>query len=297
MTFLFVGFAAALRAQTTKPLPVESGVSHELAVYRKSVIGAVQYSLDFQIPEQKAEKISGAETIDFDLKSAAQNLQLDFKATAQAVKRIAVNNAPIDVNLQNEHLIVDKKYLRAGRNKIAVSFFAGDASLNRNDDYLYALFVPDHARTVFPCFDQPDLKARFLLTLQVPTGWKVLANAAKKDSLVKGEQTVYCFANSDPLSTYLFSFTAGKYNDVVKQAANRRAEFLHRETDSAKIRWSVDSVFSIHANAIRFLEDYTGIAFPFQKLGFAAIPDFQFGGMEHPGEVQYKASSLFLDET
>ena len=286
-----------LYAQEKQTVPVESGVSHGLAVYRKSVISDIQYSLSFQIPAQKTEKVVGEETVDFNLKTAAENLQLDFKAAPEAVKNITVNKTPVPVTLQNEHLVVNKKYLHSGRNSVAVEFMAGDASLNRNEDYLYALFVPEHARTVFPCFDQPDLKARFLLTLQVPNGWTVLANADKKDSLVQASQTTYHFALSDPLSTYLFSFTAGKYSDLVKQTANRRAEFLHRETDSAKIRWSVDSVFDIHANAIRFLEDYTGIVFPFQKLGFVAVPDFQFGGMEHPGEVQYKASSLFLDES
>ncbi|MFD2336341.1 M1 family aminopeptidase [Pedobacter mendelii] len=73
-------------------------------------------------------------------------------------------------------------------------------------------------------------------------------------------------------------------------------EFLHRETDTKKISLSVDSVFIAHKDAIDFLEKWTSIPFPFQKVGFMAIPDFQFGGMEHPGEVQYKSSALFLDE-
>jgi len=53
-------------------------------------------------------------------------------------------------------------------------------------------------------------------------------------------------------------------------------------------------IFIAHRNAISFLQQWTGIPFPFQKIGFVAIPDFQFGGMEHPGEVEYKASAVFL---
>lgn len=297
LTFLLAACSAALFAQEKLPLTIEPGVSHSLAIYRKKTISDVRYSLGFRIPVKTVENIAGNETIDFNLSAIAQDLQLDFKAAHEAVQAIRVNEVAVPVNLQNEHLVIGKKYLHAGKNKITVAFTAGNASLNRNEDYLYALFVPDHARTVFPCFDQPDLKARFLLTLQVPRGWSVLANANKIDSLVTNTEITYRFAATDPLSTYLFSFTAGKYTDVVKQVGSRRAEFLHRETDTAKIRWSLDSVFAIHGNAIRFLEAYTGLSFPFQKLGFAAIPDFQFGGMEHPGEVQYKASSLFLDES
>lgn len=297
LAIFLASYSCVLWAQQNKTVAIEPGVSHKLAVYRKSVINDIQYTLLFRIAAQKQQQLTAMEVIDFNLKTADQTLQLDFKQPAENVKSIAVNDAIVPVDLQHEHLLVDKKYLRSGKNKIAVSFTPGDASLNRNDDYLYALFVPDHARTVFPCFDQPDLKAHFLLTLQVPTGWAVLANAKKIDSLIEGAQTTYRFANSDPLSTYLFSFTAGKYKDLRKQFENGTAEFLHRETDTAKIKWSEDSVFTIHQNAIRFLEAYTGLSFPFQKLGFVAIPDFQFGGMEHPGEVQYKASSLFLDET
>ena len=232
----------------------------------------------------------------FNLAVADQPLQLDFKQDSAHIKMIRVNDKQIPVDMEAEHLLIGKQYLHTGINKVKIDFIAGDASLNRNADYVYALFVPDRARTVFPCFDQPDLKAHFQLTLQVPSGWKVLANGIKKDSAINADQTVYHFNNSDLLPTYLFSFTAGKYTEAVRSMGNRTAVFLYRETDPVKIKLSVDSVFQEHQNAINFLEGWTGISFPFQKVGFVGIPDFQFGGMEHPGEVQYKASVLFLDD-
>ncbi len=70
---------------------------------------------------------------------------------------------------------------------------------------------------------------------------------------------------------------------------------LHRETDSTKLRLSLDPIFNTHADALRFMADYTRIPFPFQKFDFAAIPDFQYGGMEHVGAIDYKSSALFLD--
>ncbi|NCD69039.1 M1 family aminopeptidase [Mucilaginibacter agri] len=290
LTGLTSGFA-----QGARPL-VETGVSLKLATYRRTAVSNIQYTLNLDIPADKAQLIDATENISFTLKSLVQPLQLDFKQAGERITSLIVNGKPIDVNAFNEHVIVDQQHLHAGVNNIALKFKTGDQSLNRNDDYLYALFVPDHARTVFPCFDQPDLKARFLLTMQVPSGWKVLANGAKKDSVVNGSRTTFHFANSDKLPTYLFSFTAGKYADVKQSVGKHTAEFLYRETDPTKIKLSVDSVFIAHKNAISFLEGWTGIPFPFQKVGFVAVPDFQFGGMEHPGEVQYKASSLFLDD-
>lgn len=296
--FLVFGLNATSFAQqkNQKAIAVEPGVSLALATYRHSVISNIQYTLSFDIPAEKSKAVTATESVDFNLNKNEQPLQLDFKQSSDHVKSIVVNGKKMETNLQEEHLLIAQKHLHIGKNKIDLDFIAGDASLNRNNDYLYALFVPDRARTVFPCFDQPDLKANFLLTLQVPADWKVLANAVKKDSVVGKQQTTYHFANSDKLPTYLFSFTAGKYSAVKEALGNRNAEFLHRETDPKKIKLSVDSVFIAHQNAIAFLESWTGIPFPFQKVGFVAIPDFQFGGMEHPGEVQYKASGLFLDE-
>jgi len=279
-----------------EPLSVEPGVSQTLANSRSLMISDVQYKLDFIIPLDKSEAIDGKMQLIFSLSSVTQQLQLDFKQNPDKVKSIKVNGKQIAVDLRNEHLLIPQQYLRKKTNQIEVSFIAGNESLNRNTDYLYALFVPDHARTAFPCFDQPDLKAKFLLSLTVPKDWQVLANGKEKDSQNKGSQTTYHFANSDVLPTYLFSFTAGKYLQEQQTIAKQQFTFLHRETDSTKLRLSTDSIFMAHADAISFLESYTKIPFSFQKVGFVAIPDFQFGGMEHPGEVQYKASSLFLDE-
>ncbi|WP_316829624.1 M1 family aminopeptidase [Pedobacter aquatilis] len=293
---LFLLFSGLnLFAQTSVTATVETGVSLSLAKSRKAIINEIEYKLHFNIPASKASEIAASEEIKFNLKVIPTLLQLDFKQDAKHIKSIAVNGKSIAINLQKEHLLIDK-YLIKAVNKINIQFIAGNESLNRNPDYLYALFVPDHARTVFPCFDQPDLKAVFSLTLTVPKEWQVLANGAKKDSVSNVSATTYQFTNSDKLPTYLFSFAAGRFIPLKQTLNNRTMEFLHRETDAKKIILSVDSVFIAHRDAIDFLEKWTGIPFPFQKTGFVAIPDFQFGGMEHPGAVQYKSSALFLDE-
>jgi len=289
-------FCSGLFAQTIKNPGIEPGVSLALAASRKAMLADISYKLDFAIPEDKSAEIVASEEINFKLKDLPSELQLDFKQDITHIKHILVNGKPGEIKLEQEHLIIDKKYLQKSSNKIAINFIAGDESLNRNADYLYALFVPDHARTAFPCFDQPDLKAEFLLSLTVPKQWNVLANGSKKDSVLTSSAKTYHFYKSDKLPTYLFSFAAGKFSSLQKTFGNRSMEFLHRETDAKKIKLSIDSVFIAHQDAIEFLEQWTNIAFPFQKVGFIAIPDFQFGGMEHPGEVQYKSSSLFLDE-
>ncbi|TCD27015.1 aminopeptidase [Pedobacter psychrodurus] len=293
--FFLLWSTTCFAQQNTKPLAVEPGVSLALASSRSETISNIQYKLHFTVPVEQTASIQSTESIDFKLNKLIY-LRVDFKQNADHIKRVSVNGKIIPIDFKAEHILVKQAYLKVGNNHIEIEFIAGNESLNRNKDFLYALFVPDHARTVFPCFDQPDLKANFLLSLTVPTDWKVMANAVKKDSLLQGNFTTYHFHNSDKLPTYLFSFTAGKYTYINRKMKGREMGFLHRETDSAKIKLSVDSVFIAHRDAIDFLEDWTSIKYPFQKVGFVSIPDFQFGGMEHPGEVQYKASALFLDQ-
>ena len=113
-----------------------------------------------------------------------------------------------------------------------IVFIAGDRSLNRNEDYMYTLLVPDRARTLFPCFDQPDLKARFTLSLRLPQGWQAVSNAPEKDAYEADKNRWVCFAETEPLSTYLFSFVAGRF----ERAFYTPVSYTHLENESGIIK-------------------------------------------------------------
>ena len=277
-------------------MSIQNGISENLAVYRAKTISNLSYTLTFNIPAAISESIPATDEVEFVLKDAALPLQIDFKGNKADIHQLLVNGNPIPVTYINEHIIIQSRFLIKGDNKVFINFIAGNSSLNRNNEYLYSLLVPDRARTVFPCFDQPDLKAVFKLTLSIPHDWKTLANAPVKDSVaVANGDIIYHFLPSDKISTYLFSFVAGKFYRATKQISGRTFNFYYRETDSLKLKSSIDPIFKIQAEAIKFMEAYTQIKFPFQKFDFVAIPDFQYGGMEHVGAIQYKASALFLD--
>lgn len=292
LLILIISISFTVTSQTNT---IDKGVSAALAESRKKAIKNINYQLDLTIPSGKQQEIPASEIISFVYKKQSLPLQLDFKEKQQSLKSVIVNGLKIPALLKNEHIIIAVKHLQEGLNTIAINFIAGDLSLNRNEDYLYTLLVPDRARTVFPCFDQPDLKATFKLSLNIPKSWNALSNAPLMDSLVTGASKTYRYESSDTISTYLFSFAAGEFKRITRNVNGRVMNFYHRETDTAKIRLSTDSIFKIHADALAFLEAYTQIPFPFKKFDFIAIPDFQYGGMEHVGSIQYKASSLFLD--
>ena len=257
------------------------GVSKELADHRKANISNVVYDLTFNIPANPNQRVTGKAVIRFDLK-VREDLVLDFQGdydgtcyvfTGKKEKRRAVE-APY----QNEHIIIPMKVLQEGKNKIEISFTSLDKALNRNEEYMYTLFVPDLARSVFPCFDQPDLRAVFVTTLNVPNGWKTMTSD-----------------NVCQLPTYLYSFVAGNFNEKTGSREGKPIRALYRETDPAKVA-QLDKVFDEVGQSVKWMEGYTSIACPFKEFGLVILPNYQFGGMEHPGAIQLSERRVFLEK-
>jgi aminopeptidase N len=296
MPALLVVLLTSLASCSKPAVEVVSGVSLELAKHRAATISDINYQLEFRIPEAANEEIDGMAVISFTLNDNTLPLQLDFRESADKIYDVSSNGRDADYRFRNEHIVVPAADLVVGPNSIEVAFTAGSSSLNRNPEYLYTLFVPDRARTAFPLFDQPDLKATYELTLHVPDGWAAMANAPIQSVAHEEAGTTYRFEQSDLISSYLFSFVAGKFETVAREIDGRMLTMIHRETDEDKVARNINDIFALHAAAIDWLEDYTGIDYPYRKFDFALIPAFQYGGMEHVGAIQYRASSLFLDE-
>ena len=164
---MFIGFIALSMMMSSQPsakpqqMKVEPGVSLELAEYRKQNISDIHYSLDFTLPKGIEASIDANAKISFKLASLEHDLQLDFKEAAENLLSLSVNDSDTPINHQNEHLVIPRSALKKGSNELSIKFVAGNSSLNRNPDFLYTLFVPDRARTAFPVFDQPNLKATY----------------------------------------------------------------------------------------------------------------------------------------
>lgn len=315
-----------------------NGVSEELALYRKANISDVVYSLKFAIPLERDSAIGASVVIDFSL-DKLDFVVLDFKPSYKIVGDVQsgqenldgrdgnqgqieaiVNRAKIDLGIQNEHIIVPKKYLNKGSNSVAMDFVAGEQSLNRREDLLYTLLVPDRARTLFPCFDQPNLKAKYNLSLDIPEEWVALANGKViEESLTKGEKfrkgqesnkgeksgedekssngiKSLKFSQTEPISTYLFSFVVGDFEIVKENRGGREISIYHKESDPLKVAQCQD-VFNQIYSSLEWLEEFTAIDYPFTKYDIAIVPGFQYGGMEHMGATLYSDRTMFLEES
>ena len=282
------------------------GVPLELAEWRSRVLSDVRYDLHFRIISDSDTEIKACESVSFIL-SKKVDAVLDFAGERAGEVRVSIDSSEIPVRIVNEHIVVPGKYLVKGRNVIDIEFIAGNSALNRREGCIYTLFVPDRARTVFPCFDQPDIKAGYTLTLDIPEQWKAVSNSPLAGdcadllygsfSEVSIEQDIlpglrrWVFSPTAPLPTYLFAFAAGEFE--YQYFSEYRTGAFHRGKDPAQTAQIPEIAREVRF-ALDWLEDYTAMPYPFAKYDFVVLPGFQFGGMEHAGATFYNDTRLFL---
>ncbi|HUP41283.1 MAG TPA: M1 family aminopeptidase [Vicinamibacterales bacterium] len=276
--------------------PPTEGISQTLAAERAANVSSVRYALSLNIPAKRNERVRGSVTLRLVL---ADQLPLifDFAQPAEQVSSLRANGQPVDIRSEHGHLVVPAESLARGENIIEIAFIAGDPPLNRNEDFLYSLFVPARASQAFPCFDQPDIKGSLSLSLEMPADWTAVSNGPEIARETKGDRVTVRFGDTVALPTYLFGFAAGKFSVERGERAGRAFHMYHRETDAAKVAANREAIFDLHQQAVEWLETYTDRKYPFQKLDFVLLPAFQFGGMEHAGAIFYNAPYLLLDAT
>ena len=276
-----------------RPAP-ETGVSRSLALERKAQVSNLEYHLWFYVPDSLAEPCRGKAGIVFDL-DRKRDVILDFRPGAASLEYVCAGGDTVCAECINEHIIIPAKYMKQGRNSLQLAFTPDDASMNRHGEYLYTLLVPERARTVFPCFDQPDLKAVFTLEADIPDGWVAVSNGPVSACTSKGGRSIVSFSRSGLISTYLFEFCAGKWQTRSWYNDGHPMTVYYRETDPAKIA-QLDEIQRQVVYALHWMEEYTGIPMPFEKYDYVIVPGFQFGGMEHPGAILFNDRRMFLGE-
>ncbi|MEM1010056.1 MAG: M1 family aminopeptidase, partial [Myxococcota bacterium] len=273
------------------------GVSEQLAKARQAHITDVAYDLVIEVPLDLSDALKGSASIRFRAEEVAGPLVLDFAQKADKLLSLRKGEEDIPYTVEQGHIIIAQDYIAQGENVLQVEFIVGEEPLNRHEEYLYSLFVPAQAAQAFPCFDQPDLKAQFSLELHVPAHWEAVSNGRLTKTEVHGDRKICTFAPTLPISTYLFAFVAGEFSVIEEEYSGRKFRMYHRETDTLNLNRNQGELLRLHAEALDWLEEYTGVAMPFPDFKMVLIPSFQFGGMEHPGAIYYKASSLLLPPT
>ena len=166
--------------------------------------------------------------------------------------------------------------------------------------YLYTQFEVSDARRMFACFEQPDLKATFQLTVTAPAHWRVISNAPTPEPSAAGEGTAtWAFSPTERISTYLVALIAGNYQGGTGEVTARDGRTIPMGVFArASLAEHVDAqdVIDVTRAGIEFYEEAFDQDFPFRKYDQIFVPEYNMGAMENPGAITFVESYVFRSD-
>ncbi len=162
------------------------------------------------------------------------------------------------------------------------------------EEYLYSNFEPYEAHRLFPCFDQPDIKGTYELTVTAPPEWEAIANARQATEATASDgRRRHKFEKTKPFSTYLFALIAGPYASV--RAVHKGIELGLFCRKSLLKHLDSDEILRVTREGLDFYSDFFDFAYPFGKYDQVFVPEFNAGAMENVGCVTHNESMVFRD--
>lgn len=154
-------------------------------------------------------------------------------------------------------------------------------------------FEATDARRAFPCWDEPDCKARFAITLVVDEDLTAVSNAAVEHDEPAGDGTRRVrFAETMVMSTYLVAFVVGPLECTAPlDVDGTPTRLVHVPGKGHLTAYGAE----VAAFSLRYLADYFDLPYPGDSLDLVAIPDFAFGAMENLGCVTFRETLLLAD--
>jgi aminopeptidase N len=277
--------------------PAERGLDQTSAELRKQQVSHPRYQIHLRLNAQGSD-FSGSNIIDFDFQPQANrkgsDLTIDF--TNGEISQLSINGKQGDYTYNGFFISIPEQHLVTGNNRIEISYshpYSKDGAglyyfkdpLD-NSVYTYSDLEPYDANRIFPLFDQPNLKARFTLSVDAPASWQVISANRETSVSQTGDRALWKFPPTLPISSYIMpvhagdyvSFDLGDYQGIDLRLFSRQsnAEFVPVEEWNAATRHGFD-----------FFNDFFGFDYPFGKYDQIAVPDFNSGAMENVGAVTF----------
>ncbi len=301
MGILSLALFVACQSPSKNEKPTEAGASPDANLtmdeaHGRSSLSDISYALRLKLDEKTTE-FSGTEEIKFTLPKS-KDVFVDFKYGK--VTELKINGTPSSIHYDGFRLYLPSDALREGANQVNISFTQtyskNGAGLYRFVDpedksvYLYTQFEPFDAHQMFPCFDQPDLKAVFQLTVEAPANWVVVTATRETSNKTTGDMKAWVFPTTPKISTYLVSLIAGPYKIWISQYKDIPLRLMARKSLSAQV--NTEEWFAPLKYGLQFYGDNFAYAYPFKKYDQLIVPDFNAGAMENIAAVTF--SERFL---
>ena len=230
-------------------------------------------------------------------------LFLDFRG--RTIERMEVNGAEVEPEWTGyrltlpAQLVADQMVVRV----IYVNDYdTGGDGFHRfvdpedGEEYVYTNFEPYEAHRLFPCFDQPDIKATYQFTATAPASWVVISNSPLEATEPTADGRMrHRFGETEVFSTYLVALVGGPY--VVHRLEHRGLQLglLSRRSMERYLADQAPELFEITVQGLDFYAELFARPYPFSKYDQVFVPEYNSGAMENVGCVTYNEAYLFRD--
>jgi len=270
------------------------------AIERAALVTVERYRIELDLTVGDRE-FRSTTTVEFEALPGADSY---IDLAADKVHRAVLNGHDIDVSGYDEARGIALNGL-AERNVVVIEadcrYSNTGEGLHRFVDpvddhvYLYSQFETADAKRMFACFDQPDLKATFDITVTAPAHWEVISNGATAAVQKDGETRTHTFETTPRMSTYLVALVAGPYarwDDVYSDEYGRIPLGLFCRASLAPFM-DAERLFTETKQGFGFYHSNFGVPYAFGKYDQLFVPEFNAGAMENAGAVTFLEDYVF----
>jgi aminopeptidase N len=274
-------------------MTVASTLTRDEAEERSALLTVASYRVDLDLTGGETT-FRSASTVTFRCASPGASTFIDL--TAPAVSEITLNGTPIPLDaFDGDRIALDGL---AAENELRVvaecAYSRSGEGLHRFTDpadgkvYMYSDLETFDAHRLYACFDQPDLKATYELSVLASPEWLVVSNMAAS---LENQEGRWRFPPTPVMSTYITHVSAGPYYVVRSEHDGIPLGILCRQSLAAHL--DPDEIFEVTRQGFDFYHDAFGIKYPFGKYDQLFVPEFKEGAMENAGAVTFLEDYIF----
>ena len=173
-----------------------------------------------------------------------------------------------------------------------LGFYRSKYQQNGKTKYLATTqFEAADARRAFPCWDEPEAKATFEISIITDNKFTAISNMPIKTKKKTGNKTTYNFQKTPLVSTYLIYLGVGEFEYLTGKAGKIQIRVVTTKGNTSRGKFSLE----LGKKLLTSYEKYFGIKFPLPKLDLIAVPDFAAGAMENWGAITFRETILLYD--
>jgi aminopeptidase N len=276
----------------------DDNLTREFARFRRAQVRSVDYELAFAL-EKGSDEFTGRAVLDVTLARTDAPLSIDFAKLE--LRTVRVDGAPVSdyaarrgsFDIPAAHLHESMRIEIEYRGSYSKEGHGIQRVIDPEDgsEYVYTDLEPYYAHTVFPSFDQPDVKATYRVSVETPREWTAIGNELAEETRAEGGRARTHFAPTPRLSTYLFFLGAGPFAEWKDALGHTPLRVYARRSLSGHI--DAERLFATAKQGLAFYADYFDRPYPFAKFALVFVPEFAWGGMENPGAITLNEGMIF----